>query len=41
VVEARNKQGMIITTGDFKNVIKEGFSNSAKDEKNSMIKRAF
>ena len=32
---------MIITTGDFKNVIKEGFSNSAKDDKNSMIKRAF
>ena len=32
---------MIRTTGDFKNVIRDGFSNSARDEKNSMIKRAF
>lgn len=41
MVEARNRQGMILTTGDFKNLIREGFSNSARDEKNSMIKRAF
>ena len=41
VVESRNRQGMILTTGDFKNVIRDGFSNSARDEKNSMIKRAF
>lgn len=41
VVEARRAQGMIKTTGDFKNIIREGFMGSGRDEKNSMIKRAF
>lgn len=41
VVEGRSKIGMIRTTGDFKQVIRDGFPNSARDEKNNIIKRAF
>lgn len=41
VAEGRVRLGKIATTGDLKQVIREGFHNSARDEKNSMIKRAF
>ena len=33
--------GMIMTTGDLKEAIRSAFPNSARDEKNNMIKRAF
>ena len=41
LVEGRNKLGKIQTTGDFKTVLRDAFPNSARDEKNQMIKRAF
>lgn len=42
IIEARSKKASIIkTTGDFKQAIRDAFPNSAKDEKNQMIKRAF
>jgi 16S rRNA (cytosine1402-N4)-methyltransferase len=34
-------RGAIATTGDLKQAIREAFPNSAKDERNHMIKRAF
>ena len=33
--------GLISTTGDLKEAIRSAFPNSARDEKNNMIKRAF
>lgn len=33
--------GLIQTTGDLKHAIRDAFPNSARDEKNNMIKRAF
>jgi len=42
MVEYRKmKGGMIQTTGDLKQSIREAFPNSARDEKNNMIKRVF
>jgi 16S rRNA (cytosine1402-N4)-methyltransferase len=42
IIEERSKKASIIkSTGDFKQAIRDAFPNSAKDEKNQMIKRAF
>jgi 16S rRNA (cytosine1402-N4)-methyltransferase len=42
LVDYRKSQGgMIQTTGALKEAIREAFPNSARDEKNNMIKRAF
>jgi 16S rRNA (cytosine1402-N4)-methyltransferase len=37
----KNNGGLIRTTGEFKQAIRDAFPNSARDEKNNMIKRAF
>ena len=40
IIEMRQGK-MIKTTGELKDAVREAFPNSARDEKNNMIKRAF